>query len=226
MGNGKRIMSGIYKILNIKTGDFYIGSSYDINKRIKTHFHDLKTNKHHSIIFQRAYKKYKRKSFIVIILEECSIDNLIIRENFYLKSLNPVYNISKDALSPMKGRKHKKSTLLKFKKRKIKSGKEHYLYGKKRPRWAVIKSANANTGLKRNGSFKKLQSKHAIKLQLHKCLLPFIEKCKRKIKDNKGNKFNSLVEAGKYWNISAATVCDILKGRHSFTRKGVSFIYA
>ena len=47
----------------------------------------------------------------------------------------------------------------------------------------------------------------------------------RKIKDNKSNIFNSLKECAKFWNISIATVCDILKDRHGQTRKGIKFYY-
>ena len=50
-------------------------------------------------------------------------------------------------------------------------------------------------------------------------------KIRKPIMDNLGNKFASLTDASLFHKINVATVCDILKGRHSKTRKGVSFEY-
>ena len=55
----------IYKILNIKTKQIYIGSSINIKQRINRHFKDLKANKHHSLKMQRSYNKYGKESFNV-----------------------------------------------------------------------------------------------------------------------------------------------------------------
>jgi len=46
--------SGIYKIANKVTGDFYIGSAVDINKRWNQHKFLLKKQKHYN---------YKRQTF-------------------------------------------------------------------------------------------------------------------------------------------------------------------
>ena len=65
----------------------------------------------------------------------------------------------------------------------------------------------------------------AIKLDRYKDLLPAIEKNKKKVIDSNGNVFNSMLECSRFHNVSIQTVCDILKGRHFKTRKGISFKY-
>ena len=44
--------SGIYKITNIITGYFYIGSTNNFNRRKLNHLHLPRNNKHHSIYLQ------------------------------------------------------------------------------------------------------------------------------------------------------------------------------
>ena len=108
-------MIGIYKIINLKTKDLYIGSSIQIEKRFLRHKKDLRKNKHHSIILQRAWNKYKEESFKFEIIEECTKENLRNKEEYYLLNLKPVYNICKEAYSTS-GREYKESTRLKHRK--------------------------------------------------------------------------------------------------------------
>lgn len=89
--------SGIYKIENQITKDIYIGSSVNLNNRKSRHFKDLENSKHHSIILQRAIDKYKIENFKFIIIEYCSVKDLLIREQYYLDLLQPLYNILKNA---------------------------------------------------------------------------------------------------------------------------------
>jgi len=91
--------SGVYKILNETNGDCYIGSSVNIQERFKRHKKDLKGNRHHSIILQRAYDKYGKDSFTFNVIEECEREDLCDRENHYLDSLTPKYNICPKAYS-------------------------------------------------------------------------------------------------------------------------------
>lgn len=88
---------GIYKITNLLNNKFYIGSSCDIRARKYLHFSMLKNNKHHSPILQRVYNKYGKKYLSFEIIEECDVENLIEREQYYLDSLKPEYNICKVA---------------------------------------------------------------------------------------------------------------------------------
>ena len=87
------LKSGIYKIENIINGKFYIGSSYNLSHRKSTHFYDLRNNKHRNIHLQRSFNKWGEESFGFSILEECSIELLIEREQFYIDIFKPPYNI-------------------------------------------------------------------------------------------------------------------------------------
>ena len=90
-------MIGIYQIKNIINGDFYIGSSNNINRRLYLHKYSLKKQNHHSIVLQRAFNKYGEENFEFVVLEECKNEELINKEQYYLDNLNPIYNINKIA---------------------------------------------------------------------------------------------------------------------------------
>ena len=88
---------GIYCIKNEIDNNIYIGSSIHINKRKNQHFTALRNNKHHSRYLQRSFNKYKEENFSFIILEECTSENLLVKEQHFINILNPRYNICKIA---------------------------------------------------------------------------------------------------------------------------------
>lgn len=92
-------MIGIYSIKNLKNNKVYIGSSNNIEKRIKDHFRNLKNNKHSNQYLQNAYNKYKRENFIVEILEvfeNIGKYDLLKRESDYLNKVEfeQLYNLT------------------------------------------------------------------------------------------------------------------------------------
>ena len=89
--------SGIYQIRNTVNGKLYIGSSQDIKFRWQCHVNDLRGRGHHSSYLQRSWNKYGKKCFEFEVLEYVAIESLIQREQFYLDTLNPVYNTVKTA---------------------------------------------------------------------------------------------------------------------------------
>lgn len=76
-------MVGIYKIINIKNGKVYIGKSKNINGRFRQHKRQLKNNKD-SVHLQSAWNKYKEESFEFSILEECKMEELKEKEEYYI----------------------------------------------------------------------------------------------------------------------------------------------
>lgn len=86
--------SGVYKILNTENGNFYIGSSKDLDKRWIIHKSRLKIGKHINCILQRSWNKYGEKIFVFDIVELCDKDKLFEREQFYIDNLKPKYNIA------------------------------------------------------------------------------------------------------------------------------------
>ena len=72
--------SGIYKLANKINGNFYIGSSKNLELRWKQHKYNLKRKKHINIILQRSWDKYGEKSFDFEIIEYCKKEKLFEKE--------------------------------------------------------------------------------------------------------------------------------------------------
>lgn len=91
-------MKVIYKILNKKTGDFYIGSAVNVKKRWNVHKCLLRKGLHHSIILQRAWNKYGENEFAFHIIEHViDVKFIYEREQFYIDLTHPKYNVCKVA---------------------------------------------------------------------------------------------------------------------------------
>ena len=90
--------SGIYMIQNIVTGDRYIGSSRNLKHRRASHFSEMKNGDHGNYKIRRDCKKYGVevfKWFVVEIVED--VDRLVEREQFWLDTSKPEYNVMKTA---------------------------------------------------------------------------------------------------------------------------------
>lgn len=91
----------VYKIINIKNGKYYIGSTNNIIDRMNRHFRDLKNGRHHSVHLQRAYDIYGVNSFIFQILCVCEEDKRLSIEQEYLDKIDfssgMCYNVSRYA---------------------------------------------------------------------------------------------------------------------------------
>lgn len=107
-------MIGIYKIQNKISGKLYIGSSYNIRERLNNHKSMLRCNRHHSIYLQNAFNKYGIENFIFEIIEECELEQLMIREQYYINNFNfnNLYNILPKS-SPGFCKKHKRKSIIK-----------------------------------------------------------------------------------------------------------------
>jgi group I intron endonuclease len=101
MRTNKRL-SGIYKIRSITNNKEYIGSSVNIYKRFKDHKRLLKRNKHHSHHLQNHFNKYGEDDLEFTIIELVNdISLLILKEQHYIDSLKPKFNICLVAGSPL-----------------------------------------------------------------------------------------------------------------------------
>lgn len=93
--------SGVYKIINITTLDFYIGSAVDIPARWYRHVYGLRHNNHTNKHLQSAWNKYGEASFVFEVLEEVECACLLVREQYWIDSLMPKYNICRVAGSSL-----------------------------------------------------------------------------------------------------------------------------
>lgn len=87
------MVTGVYKITNLINSKFYIGSSSrNLLERFNKHQYQLKSNIHTNKHLQSSYNKYGIENFKFEILEYCSRDTCIEREQFYIDTLKPQYN--------------------------------------------------------------------------------------------------------------------------------------
>lgn len=100
--------------MNNLTKSIYIGSSSNLSRRFQTYFNikTISNQRGRSIIYQ-ALLKYGYKAFDLYILEYCNKEELTKREQHFLDTLNPQYNILKVADSCI-GRKHTPETKVKM----------------------------------------------------------------------------------------------------------------
>lgn len=132
--------SGVYEIVNLVNGKIYIGSSQDLDGRKNKHFRMLRSNTHHCKHLQNSFNAYKEKCFEFRVLEYCN--NYLEREQYYLDNTPIKYNSCKDAIAPMKGRKHTEES----KQKMSRKGKEHPWYGKKHSEESKVKMSNSLEG--------------------------------------------------------------------------------
>lgn len=77
--------TGIYSITNLVNNKQYIGSTcQSFNERWRKHLSHLKLNKHHSNYLQKSFNKHGRENFVFTILEFCSPEDCLKREQYYL----------------------------------------------------------------------------------------------------------------------------------------------
>ena len=82
--------SGVYKITNNITGDFYIGSSKNIEKRWSKHRSPSVHKQRPNSKLYKAMASYGLDNFTFEIIEET--DNLREREQYWIEQLKPSYN--------------------------------------------------------------------------------------------------------------------------------------
>lgn len=119
--------SGIYIVVNLVTGEYYIGSAIigNIYMRFHKHLFYLAGNKR----VANAVKKYGLSEFAFLVLEMVPQDSktdstlLLNREDYYLHTLKPEYNIAPLASNTV-GWKHSEESLAKMRENYSKERRE------------------------------------------------------------------------------------------------------
>jgi len=138
--------SGIYLWRNLINNKQYIGSSINLTNRFRCYYNELdmkKTLEKGKSNIYSALLKHGHSNFSLTILEYCSPEQCIEREDFYLSCLPHEYNILKKAGSWL-GHKHSDKTLTIMSDAKKgennpmygKTGENHHNYGQPRPEGA------------------------------------------------------------------------------------------
>ena len=76
----------------------YIGSAKDFKHRLNMHINTMKRGTHHNHTVQNVFNKYGLDLFTFEILEYCKIEDLLVRETYYIQILKPDMNHVLDAV--------------------------------------------------------------------------------------------------------------------------------
>lgn len=90
---------GIYIITNIYNGKRYIGSSNNLEERLKKHFKCLREGTHVNEHLQNAYNLYGEEFFEWGILKFSELESQYKDEQYFIDIFNPEYNIEQDVLN-------------------------------------------------------------------------------------------------------------------------------
>ena len=83
-------ISGVYKIVNKITGDFYIGSSVNIMRRWRDHRNPAAWKQRPNSKLYKDMAQYGKNNFTFEIIEKT--DSLREREQYWIEQLKPSYN--------------------------------------------------------------------------------------------------------------------------------------
>lgn len=77
--------SGIYKIYNKKTHQYYIGQSINVDNRLNQHKKELRKGKHINSKLQTAFNKYGEEAFDFAMIKEVEEEFLNVMERYYME---------------------------------------------------------------------------------------------------------------------------------------------
>ena len=140
-------ISGIYKITNTVTGDFYIGSSKNVKSRWESHKCKYTWNRCKSNPMYQDMQKYGVDKFDFQVIAEVEADSLKEKEQQFIETLNPTYNNYNAKGLNIERKKESQKEYEKTEKRKESHRKSNKKYrqsekGKKSNRKAVNKYQN------------------------------------------------------------------------------------
>lgn len=114
--NDNKNKAGVYRWVNKINGSTYIGSSVNLNLRFRSYYNfsfiSSTLAKGKSLIYS-AILKYGYSNFQLEILEYCTKENTISREQYYIDLLKPEYNLNSTAGSRL-GSIHTEESRLKM----------------------------------------------------------------------------------------------------------------
>ena len=155
----------------------------------------------------KAILKYGYFNFKLEILEYCTIDNLLEREQYYIDIIKPEYNILKVAGSSLHY-KHTKETLLNFNNRKF-SAKTKAKLAKSATGRVTSEETKKKLSLSHTG--KKISLYKKKKLSAITTNRVGISIIVRKISNNSLNNYPSITEGAKALGVSRATIRKAIK---------------
>ena len=86
-------ISGVYQIINKITGDCYIGSSIDLERRRKQHLRESTWKRNPNKQLYKDMKQYGKNNFLFKPIQLCNPEELKKYEQIAIEKYNPQYNI-------------------------------------------------------------------------------------------------------------------------------------
>jgi len=200
----------IYKITNKINNKMYIGQTTQLLER-RWSAHCTKNIKKSAI--GCAIKKYGRENFNIEIVETCaSIEEINLKEAHYISTLNTLAPNGYNLVTGGKNKKVSEETRFKLSEshkgyiisEETKSKISKSLKGKKKPDGFGDKISSGRIGIKHHLYGK--TGKDSKKSKPVICL-------------NDGLKYESVTEAGKYYNINNSSICRVLLGKRYSIKK-------
>jgi len=207
--NENKGKAGIYLWTHKESGKKYIGSAVDLSRRLKDYYSTYTLNKINSYIY-KALISHSHSAFSLSILEYIDIKNLskieskeliLKREQYYLDSLLPEYNILQTAGNSL-GYKHTEDSLEKMSIIKLaennpmfnKKGKDNHMFGKKGVNHPIF------------GTLRTEESKLKISIANGTAIYVYTSD-----KSTLVNTFTSARKAGLYFNVDKKTIINYAK---------------
>lgn len=206
----ENIKSGIYLMSTNIDDRIYTGSAKNLRKRFWYHSHLFEKNKHHSIYFQRFYNNHENLILYFDLLEECGVEDLLEREQFWMDEFQSYKKENGFNISPFANRPSGGNSLKAKQKRKETWAKNgHPCAGKpinkgiKKTEQTRKNMSSGQMGQKRKFSenIKREGSNHRAVIQI----------------DEKGEEiaeFHSIAQAAKILNIPRDRITRICQGKY------------
>lgn len=223
----------IYQWIHKESGKIYIGSAVDLSIRLKIYFSKSHLNRDKSMYIYKALLHYKYSAFSLSILEYIDISNLfkedarkliLSKEQHYIDSLSPEYNIQKIAGSSLgQKRSEKTKTLI----RKVKLGRiysvetktkiSEALKGKTHSAETKAKMSLAKSGEKNPnfGKARSVETKAKMSATRGTAIFVYSED------DLLVNNFPSARQAGQFFNTDSKTILRYVRCGKIFRKKWI-----
>ncbi len=217
--------SGVYQIKNTINNKIYIGSAAGrsgFTGRWHGHRCHLRKNKHANKKLQNSWNKYGEKYFKFCIIEITSKNKAVSREQHYLDTLNPEFNILKVAGS-MLGHKLSPETIQKLKGRipwnkGNKAPKKPYPYMTEKELAHSMKKANKKRSKAMSGRKK---DRDVVERIAQKRRIPVIAKNRF---TNNEIRFEGVRRAADALDLDVSMISKVCKGKHKYYKEW-TFIY-
>jgi group I intron endonuclease len=142
----------VYRLVNGENEKIYIGKSFNLRQRLQVHHSSALRGRETSTPIKNAIRKYGWDAFKVEVVEVCSRENLLAREEYYISSENSSnpsvgYNVLRVGFDRT-GIKHRPEVIARIRssaKASAPRGSNHYQ--KRAPNLTGVRMASiANTG--------------------------------------------------------------------------------